>query len=97
MTDPRYPGRPEHPDFWLISQGLIEQDAQAEGGQAFGRYVDLASLTYVAEQRALRLYQADRRLVYGAVEVQTRIAAAWMDAFIQGIRFEHLKQQQEES
>lgn len=93
MSDPRFPNRPDHPDFWLISQGLIEQDAQAESDPAIqniddvtSRYVDLASVSYHALNRARFIMGA------GAPERTTvKGAAMWMDGFVQGIRFQHLK------
>lgn len=90
MTDPRFPLRPEHNDLWLMSQALIDTDAQADTGQPIddivGRYVDLESLAYMAEQRALRA------LGPGAPEkLSTLLAATWMDAFLAGVQFQNLK------
>lgn len=97
MTDPAWPDRPDHPDFWLISQGLIEQDAQAEQGQHMDemvqRYVDLPSLHYAATQRAgMMAHIASKgRLVVSAQQLEVAIGAAWLDAFVQGARFQALK------
>lgn len=103
MTDPRFPGRPEHPDFWFMSQGVIEQDAQADAGQGFedvvGRYVDVESVLYAAKQRVLRAQQQNRTVQMLLARLTARDRALlevssqtlWLDAFIQGLRFQQLK------
>lgn len=93
MTDPRFPNRPTHPDFWLLSQGLIEQDAQSDAGQdqndLVARYIDPASIAYMADQRVFSM----ERLVLGLLPLPIRSAmeALYVDAFIQGVRFARLK------
>jgi hypothetical protein len=93
--DPRFPKRPDHPDFWLISEVLVAQDAQADQGvQKFddmvSRYVDLKSLQYASEQQAGMFLQqrGARKLVYGSGEVEVMITAAFLTAFVHGIRFQ---------
>lgn len=87
---PEFPHRPDHPDFWLLSQGCIDQDAQADAGQGFedmiGRYVDPASLHYVATQRAIRIAANPAQLPL--------VAGTWLDGFLQGVRFQILKERQ---
>lgn len=91
MTDPRFPRRPQHSDYWLISQALVDTDAQAdmgeEGGDIMGRIVDPESLTYAAEERA-KLMVRHAPLLH---RQQTELAAMWVDAFVAGARFQHLK------
>lgn len=81
-----YPGRPDHPDFWLISQALIGQDAQADSGQdtteILGRVIDPDSVTYAAIQRAGRLKGS-----YGPAAV----AGMWLDGFLAGMTVQQLK------
>lgn len=91
MADPQFPNRPDHPDFWMISQALIDTDAQAEGKQEtfadlVGRYVDPESLTYAATQRALRMTGPA-----GDPAMRRAFATLWMDAFVAGCRFSGLK------
>lgn len=85
------PKRPEHDDFWRISQAVIDTDTQSEAGQGVSdiaaRYVDPESLRYAAQQRAQRLGM--NRVIRRNDEAV--VAATWMDAFIAGIRFQHLK------
>jgi hypothetical protein len=86
------PGRPDHPDFWLISQAVIDTDALSDGGEdtptVMERIVDPASLTYIAIQRsamALREFGINDRVT------QMLVAGAWGDAFLAGARFQHLR------
>jgi hypothetical protein len=73
-TPSEFPDRPDHPDFWLISQAVIDNDAQADSRtqsvpDITGRVVDTASVMWL---RAL-------------------VAAAWVDAFIAGARYQAMK------
>lgn len=95
MTDPNFPNRPDHPDFWLISQALIDTDAQADSGQSMpdiaGRIVDTASLMYAAEQR-VKLITGKGHLNPSA-RILIAMQALWLDAFVAGTRYQHLKTQ----
>lgn len=79
-----YPGRPDHPDFWLISQALIDQDAQADSGQdaeeILAAMIDPDSVTYAALQRAGR-----------SSNPGPAVAAAWLDGFLTGMAVQQLK------
>lgn len=60
LNDPRFPDRPTHPDFWRISESVLQLDGKAdEGAQSFDTIVyplvDVRSLGYMAHQRALRM------------------------------------------
>ena len=89
--DPRFPYRPDHPDFWLLSEAVKGNDARADAGidlrAILATYADPASVTYMAEARIQR---------FGAqlsLTSSTRLAlqAAWLDAFTAGVRFQQLK------
>lgn len=104
MTDPRYPKRPNHPDFWLISEVLVSQDASADQRvepfeDMVGRFVDIDSLQYAAEEQTHMMVQrADRgKLVYTASEVKLRMVSIFMGAFVHGIRFQIRKQRGSET
>lgn len=78
--------RPEHPDLWLLSEILIDNDAQADNGTAtfediLGRYADPASAGYMAKERGLRA--SDR-----ITDPQTLASAAWLDGFLVGMEFQ---------
>jgi hypothetical protein len=88
--------RPSHPDFWLLSQALIDSDARADSGQSaddiVGLYANIEAVVYVAAQRArLALRRAG---VLASPDVRMLMAATWMDAFVAGVRFQHLKQEE---
>lgn len=81
---PNHPGRPDHPDFWKLSEIILEMDGKFSEGEgedfeAFIReQIDVDSVTYMALQRALRLQ--GRGL--------DSIAAIYLEAFIVGRTFE---------
>ncbi len=81
-----YPDRPDHPDFWLIAQALLDQDAQADAGQdaeeIISRMIHLPSAAYAATQRAARVSKP-----FTSVQV----AAAWLDGFLAGMRVQQAK------
>lgn len=87
MTTP--PERPEHPDFWLISQAVIDNDVTVDDGtslqDATAPFVDFESVFCAALQRAQR--------VSGIMPESTRraLAVVWVDAFVTGVRYERLK------
>ena len=86
-----YPGRPDHPDFWLISQAIIDQDAQADAGQdadvILSRMIDPASASYAAVQRGLR-----GEMRYRGKRVSPELLGAmWMDGFLAGMRVQQAK------
>ncbi len=89
LNDPRFPNRPTHPDFWRISEVVLQHDGETvEGGQSMedvvGDTVDLPSLSYVAMNRAGTSCQ-----VMGLPEALVpALAAIWSDAFLAGARFQ---------
>ncbi len=86
--------RPDHPDFWKMSQIIIDCDAQAEEqglDEVLDGYVDKDALVYMANQRAYRALniQRESELQDAATrESVSIIAAMWMDAFIVGAKYE---------
>ena len=89
MSSPDFPGRPDHPDFWLLSQAVLDQDGQADVGQPvddiLARRIDPDSAVYMAMQRALRIDPAS----------QPQLAAAWIDGLLIGMAFQYLKAAQD--
>ncbi len=85
-----FPRRPDHDDFWLMAAIIQDLDAAADDGVALERIagdIDLDSLLYMAEQRALRGAQAalgGRR----DADLETWLAGAWVDAFKAGMEFQ---------
>ncbi len=84
--------RPEHDDFWLLSEVILDSDVEATTEsllEAVRDYVDLQSLTYMAQQRAIRaLGISSMDELTDSREETVTLAAAWMDAFVVGVRFE---------
>lgn len=84
--DPNFPDRPQHPDFWKLSTIILEMDGKFAEDSAtdFEEYVDnevdVASIMYMAIQRAQRLQGRN----VGS------IAAIYMEAFMVGRRFERM-------
>lgn len=90
LRDPRFPDRPQHPDFWRISQVVLELDGNASEGnmsvsEIVADLVDEKSLIYMTEQRALWAKQnlPGLTLAYGPA-----LGAIWATAFTAGIRFQ---------
>lgn len=91
LRDPRFPDRPQSPDYWRISEVVMQQDGRAtEGGeempQVIADIVDERAVTYMAIDRA-RMVQQGSGMRENPVLTQM-FAALWVDAFTAGIRFE---------
>lgn len=86
------PKRPDHPDFWLISQAVIDNDAQADAKQGMddilARTADPKSALYVAEQRAMRMAA---HLPFSGPATMAVFGSLWIDGFMAGARFQALK------
>lgn len=77
LNDPRFPGRPNHPDFWRLSSAVLKLDGQStdkEFPEIMAPLVDVASLTYMATNRVSRF--------------PVHPAAVWMDGFAAGVVFQ---------
>jgi hypothetical protein len=87
VTD--FPGRPDHPDFWLLAQAVLDGDAAADSGQdvagIIGRQLDPESAFYMAMQRAARMTPRSRG------PAAATLAATWIDGLMAGIAFQHAK------
>lgn len=89
LNDPRFPDRPTHPDFWRMSESVLQHDGQATEGkqsveQIVGETVDVESLKYFATQRAGTACQLS-----GLPEAMVPVlAGVWMDAFMAGARYQ---------
>lgn len=96
--DPRFPHRPDHPDFWAIAEisrdlnDTIASSAQANGRTTDEEFshrvsaeIDIQSLSYQAVQRA--------RLALGlSGDAPTnretiRLASVYMEAFLIGVKY----------
>lgn len=89
LNDPRFPKRPTHPDFWRMSEVVLQHDGEATEGnlpldQIVKDTVDPESLTYFAMQRAGMLCQKSG-LPESLVPV---LGSLWLDAFMAGAKFQ---------
>jgi hypothetical protein len=79
--------RPDHPDFWKLSNVVIQIDAMAEQHQGFaeivGAVIDIDSVTYMAEQRAIRAMGPN-----ASPATMSLIGATWIDGFMAGINYQ---------
>lgn len=92
-NDPRFPNRPDHPDFWRLSEIVMGMDAWLDVAKPENRQdvfqkivtdvIDIRSVTYMADQRALRA------MMFLGVprEYQAATAAMWLEAFIMGVKY----------
>jgi hypothetical protein len=95
--DPRFPDRPNHPDFWLLSEIAIEHDNLARELDLAGLFdgvCDLKSLEYLCWQRSAMVV---RKLLGvhlpadGVHRIHIALSAAMLDAFYQGFEFARRK------
>lgn len=88
LNDPRFPHRPQHPDFWRLSEIVLRHDAVSQDELAMilllGEHLDNESLEYMALQRGLVAAQRLGLNREGAVMIGT----AWMTGVLAGIEFQ---------
>lgn len=86
--DPRFPHRPQHPDFDRLGRVVRAQDAAAEArgiDAALGGIIDPDVASYVAYQRVLRV-PGDSHPVK---------AALWLDGFAAGVAYAREQEKEE--
>lgn len=87
LRDPQFSERPQHPDFWRLSEQVLKQDARHEGPGDFqhdNSVIDLESLVYLSAHRARR-FAADLHL---SEQATMAVMAALMTGIVHGIEFE---------
>lgn len=99
--------RPDHPDFWRISEVILGMDAEfdpmnpPEGDRdalwkaRVTEVVDVDSVMYMAAQRVLRAFGSP---TFGGgvdVRMQATISALYIDAFIAGVKYQQAGGHQE--
>jgi len=98
------PNRPDHPDFWKLTNVLMRLDAgldvtstdrDVQERQYEERLaeigVDQRSLSYVATQRAFRALGIETRadlMDRQRLEMAIMLSSIWLDAFAAGVFFE---------
>lgn len=88
------PGRPDGPDFWLLSDVMFQLDAWAtEDGRTLpeivGDLIDMRSLHWMADQRVMR--GADRFHLDPTDETMRLMTALYLEAFVMGARYQQRK------
>lgn len=92
LNDPRFPGRPSHPDFWSLSEILLGMDSEVEETgfeQMLTVVIDPGSITYMTSNR-MATAVADIVLREGRITsegVMTLMQAMWLEGFIAGNRY----------
>lgn len=99
LNDPRFPDRPQHPDFWRLSEVIVRIDGAAtEGGESVEDLmgVDLESFMYFAQHRVRRARDLARHpsRPFGAESLEVLLMTLYMDAFALGKGFAEAQQQQ---
>lgn len=87
----KFPNRPDHPDFWRLSDCVLRLDGASQEAtdnafeSALADTCDETSLLYMGAQRVLRMCAAigiaDREQI-------AAVLAVWCEGFIVGSRFE---------
>lgn len=86
-VDPKFPNRPQHPDFWALAQAVQSLDGYADSGMSFEEVVataklDYDSLYYMAQQRSLR---AEKLFTHSPAPLSAKLTAQWIDGFMAGL------------
>lgn len=88
MTDPNFPDRPDHPDFWRLSEAVMHNDTMADNGASVQDILgdlgiaDANSVGYMAGQRVMRAVHHN----FLSEEVRALFTSLYLDAFALGLR-----------
>ena len=82
------PDRPDHPDFWRLTAVVMGLDIAVEAGEdvnhtRLGKAVDLASVRYMARQRAMRARALTAKPFPGWSPLRA-LTAVYLDGFLCG-------------
>lgn len=90
LRDPRYPDRPQTPDFWRLSEVSLEQDARAvesnDVGEILAELVDEPSLLYLAQNRIQIAFGLSADVV--GPDLFAILMGIYYDAFAKGAAFQ---------
>jgi hypothetical protein len=91
--DPRFPNRPDHPNFWRLSKAVIANDDAADHGVPIETIManlgveSPESVEYMAEQRVLRALGHN----FVSPQAKAMLMGLWIDAFVAGVGFTQQK------
>ena len=86
------PGRPDHPDFWKLSEVVLGNDGRMEDPDPKAlvnlveEVINMEVMVYVAQQRAMRPLQESGAQAISA-ETFSILVAIWMDGFMAGAKY----------
>lgn len=98
LNDPRFPDRPDHPDFWKLSEIVLQLDGRSND-EAFSvegtasEVVDLESLTYMAIQRIAQLHDALEETGH-RTHPSSLMTTCWFEGVIVGVMLERRRNSQ---
>ena len=84
QPDPRFPNRPTHPDFFLLSNVMQGMDLRSGAGASMEEVIEVdgASLVYAIKSRLQVLHQVARQ-----IQIDEDTIAVYVDAFTLGKKF----------
>lgn len=100
FNDPRFPKRPNHDDFWRMSDVILQLDGRMEEAkndqdrerifmEVVAEHCDSDSLFYMASQRAFRVLGADTAAKVAAnLEALAMLTTVYCESFIAGMEYQ---------
>lgn len=86
LNDPAFPDRPQHPDFWRLSDVALQMDGSRKTPQEYAAgLIDYESLVYMATNRAGTYAKA---MGITDPDLQAVIATAMLAGILHGLQFE---------
>lgn len=93
LHDPHFPDRPNHPDYWRLSEIVLQLDAQTLVDEVsiedqVAKDVNIDSEFYIAVGRALRFRAKMDGPIMSPTEFTAFCTALWTEGFLVGCRFQ---------
>jgi len=90
MDGDLFPGRPDHPDFWRLSESVLKQDGRLQEEntsfeEVMAEFVDVDSVTYMAEERAKFILH---HVGMTSEHMKGLLMTVYLDAFTTGVSFQ---------
>lgn len=87
-----FPGRPDHPDFAVLADIVLQQDGRSydadfDYGSYLGQFIDPASLRHMCQQRAKLIVVGMGKNPALNARLVDSVAASMLDAFMVGYLF----------
>jgi hypothetical protein len=96
FSDPRFPDRPTHPDFWRLSEIVLQLDGDTvEGGLSMEQQIekdsDPLAVLYMSTERAKKMFMSLTMACGPYVPEDALLACLgvmWVEGFLAGTRFQ---------